>query len=117
MKALNFGCGNRIHADWINIDFSPIDNRVQKVNLLQPLPFGDNTFDVAYSSHFLEHLTPQNATKVLNQIHRILKSGGTFRIVVPDFENLCRAYLDTLETLVGGPLDSKGTQHNPASTR
>lgn len=53
MKALNFGCGNRIHADWINIDFSPIDNRVQKVNLLQPLPFGDNTFDVAYSSPFL----------------------------------------------------------------
>ena len=59
MKRLNFACGSRIHPDWINIDFSPIDKRVKKVNLLRTLPFADKSFDIAYSSHFLEHLRPK----------------------------------------------------------
>ena len=99
MKMLNFACGARIHTDWENIDFSPIDARVKKVNLLGRLPYPDNYFDCAYSSHFLEHLTPAHAHNILTEIKRVLKPHAILRIVVPDLENLCRAYLETLERL------------------
>lgn len=108
LSLLNFACGSRIHPDWVNIDFSPIDKRVKKVNLLGTLPFTDKSFDVAYSSHFLEHLTPQKALQVLKEIKRILKPNGIVRIVVPDLENLTSAYLSTLSHLV----DSKKLDFN-----
>lgn len=109
MKLLNFACGSRIHPDWVNIDFSPIDKRVKKVNLLGTLPFPDESFDVAYSSHFLEHLTPPKALQILKEIKRILKPNGIVRIVVPDLENLTSTYLSTLSRLlVSKNLDSNG---------
>ncbi|MDL0080349.1 class I SAM-dependent methyltransferase [Helicobacter zhangjianzhongii] len=106
MKLLNFACGSRIHPDWVNIDFSPIDKRVKKVNLLRTLPFADESFDVAYSSHFLEHLTPQKALQILKEIKRILKPNGIIRIVVPDLQNLVSAYLATLYKLTNSAQDS-----------
>ncbi|BDB64971.1 hypothetical protein T36_1433 [Helicobacter cinaedi] len=112
MKRLNFACGSRIHPDWINIDFSPIDKRVKKVNLLRTLPFADKSFDVAYSSHFLEHLTPQKALQILKEIKRILKPNGIVRLVVPDLENLASVYLSTLSRLVDSSVDSKKRDFN-----
>ncbi|WP_258552238.1 methyltransferase domain-containing protein [Helicobacter canis] len=105
-KLLNFACGSRIHLDWVNIDFSPIDKRVKKVNLLRTLPFADESFDVAYSSHFLEHLTPQKALQILKEIKRILKPNGIIRIVVPNLQNLASAYLATLYKLTNSAQDS-----------
>ncbi len=112
MKRLNFACGSRIHPDWINIDFSPIDKRVKKVNLLRTLPFADKSFDVAYSSHFLEHLAPQKALQILKEIKRILKPNGIVRLVVPDLENLASVYLSTLSRLVDSSVDSKKRDFN-----
>lgn len=82
MKLLNFACGSRIHPDCVNIDFNPVDKRVKKLNLLCTLPFANESFDVAYSSHFLEHLTPQKALQILKEIKRILKPNGIVRLVV-----------------------------------
>lgn len=107
MQMLNFGCGHRIHTDWTNIDFSPMDNRVKKVNLLGKLPFANGHFDVAYSSHFLEHIMPNKAQEVLLEIKRVLKTGGILRIVVPDLENIVRAYLSALENLKNSLADSQ----------
>ena len=108
MKMLNFACGARIHTDWENIDFSPIDARVKKVNLLGRLPYPDNYFDCAYSSHFLEHLTPESARSVLTEVLRVLKPGAILRLVVPDLENLCRTYTQTLESLCGETIRGGG---------
>lgn len=96
---LNFACGSRIHPDWVNIDFSPIDKRVKKVNLLSTLPFSNDSFDVAYSSHFIEHLHPHKAVQILKEIKRILKPNGIVRIVVPNLQNMAQAYLDTLKKI------------------
>lgn len=117
MKRLNFACGSRIHPDWINIDFSPIDKRVKKVNLLRTLPFADKSFDVAYSSHFLEHLAPQKALQILKEIKRILKPNGIVRLVVPDLENLASVYLSTLSRLVDSSVDSKKRDFNGGGGR
>ena len=97
MKRLNIACGGRYHKDWINIDFNPVSKEVKKVNVLDGLPFEDNSIDVVYSSHFLEHLTQEQADFVLKESQRILKKDGIIRIVVPDLENICKEYLKILK--------------------
>ena len=94
---LNFACGSRIHKDFENIDFYPINENIKKVNLLKTLPYKDNTFDIAYSSHFLEHLDKDNAKKILKEIKRVLKNDGILRLVVPDLENIAREYIRLMD--------------------
>ena len=99
MEKLNIACGRRYHKDWTNIDFNADSGLVKKVNILGGLPFEDASFDVIYSSHFLEHLSPIQASFVLKEAKRILKKDGILRIVVPDLENICREYLHVLENV------------------
>jgi len=93
MKMLNLGCGNRWHKDWINLDFHPNNEFVQKHNLYEPLPFEDGSVDVVYSSHVLEHFPKSFAPKFIQECYRVLKQGGIFRVVVPDLEQIVRNYL------------------------
>ena len=97
MKMLNLACGGRFHKDWINIDFHPDSTDVKSVNLLGGLPFEGDSLDVAYSSHFIEHLSQEDGKKVVDETYRVLKKGGIIRIVVPCLENICREYLNILE--------------------
>lgn len=97
MKLLNIACGSRYHKDWVNIDFHPDSNLVKKVNILKGLPFSNDSFDAVYSSHFIEHLSKNNAIYVLEEAIRVLKKDGIIRIVVPDLENICREYINVLE--------------------
>jgi predicted SAM-dependent methyltransferase len=96
MQKLNFGCGKRFAPGWVNIDFHSVDPLVKRVNLLEGFPFADRSFDVVYSSHVLEHFTPQQAKFLLQEAYRVLKPQGIIRIVVPDLEDLCREYLRVL---------------------
>jgi len=97
MRMLNIACGSRYHKDWTNIDFHADSEAVQKVNILSGLPFQDASFDVVYSSHFIEHISPSQADTLLIGIHRILKKNGIIRLATPDLENICREYLALLE--------------------
>jgi len=97
MKKLNFGCGTHIAEGWENIDFVAFCPKVKLVNLLGGFPYPDNSFDVAYSSHVLEHFTKSDAFDILKEVYRILRTDGIVRIVVPDLEGSCREYLRVLE--------------------
>lgn len=96
-KLLNIVCGGRYHKDWINIDFHADSIFVKKVNILAGIPLKDDSVDVVYSSHFLEHLSEQQAIFVLSEAKKLLKENGILRIVVPNLENICREYLKVLE--------------------
>ena len=93
---LNVACGGRYHDEWVNVDFHADSSHVRKVNILSGLPFDDSTFDVVYSSHFLEHLSIEQERLLMNEVLRVLKLGGVFRVVVPDLEDICREYLNVL---------------------
>ncbi len=58
-----------------------------------PLPFNDNSVDVFYSSHTLEHIWPDRLHFVLSEVYRSLKAGGTIRVVVPDIDIAIRDYV------------------------
>lgn len=97
MQKLNFGCGKRFASDWTNIDFHSESPQVKQVNLLSGFPFPDDSFDVVYSSHVLEHFHKEEAEFLLKEAYRVLKPTGIIRIVVPDLESLCREYLRVLD--------------------
>ena len=61
-----------------------------------PLEFADETFDAVYAYHVFEHLTPSQGERCAQQIFRVLKAGGIWRVSVPDLETSCRHYLATL---------------------
>ena len=110
MKMLNIACGGRYHRDWINIDFHADSNEVKKVNLLGGLPFENNTIDIAYSSHFLEHLSLDDGKSIVSETYRVLKKDGIIRIVVPDLENVCREYIAVLDSIRKNSTNSKKHQ-------
>src|SRR5262249_4764480 len=60
-----------------------------------PLP--DATFDVIFSEHLIEHLTPGGGRNMLSECARILRRGGRVRIACPDLSRivaLCSASSD-----------------------
>lgn len=57
--------------------------------------FADASVDDIYASHVLEHLGYQEKLpRALAEFHRVLKKGGRARISVPDFDVLCRLFLE-----------------------
>ncbi len=56
------------------------------------VPLGDNTVDVIYSSHALEHIFLEEAQALLQDAYRALKEGGLIRLAVPDLEHALRLY-------------------------
>lgn len=102
LSLINLGCGTRFHPDWVNIDKYPVNQNVMAHDLRQDLPFADNTFDVVYHSHVLEHFSRTEGKIFLSECFRICKPGGIIRIVVPDLENIVRSYLHVLEEGLSG---------------
>ncbi len=49
----------------------------------EALPFGDNTFDIIYSTSVLEHVSEPK--KVIQEAIRVCKHGGLVQIIVPNY--------------------------------
>ena len=58
------------------------------------LPTPDQTFDIVFSSHTLEHFGWVNVEKVLKEWSRVLKVGGELRLVVPNLRHVAKRLLD-----------------------
>ena len=102
MKYLNVGCGSRFHSAWSNINFNSTGENVISCNLVKGIPFDDETFDVVYHSHLLEHFSKAQAEIFLKECCRVLRPKGILRVVVPDLEQIARTYLMALEKATSG---------------
>jgi predicted SAM-dependent methyltransferase len=100
---LNVGCGNRYHPQWTNIDHIAVSEAVIAHDITSGLPFADNSFDVVYHSHVLEHLQPEAAQSLLKECYRVLKPNGIVRVLVPDLEFSATLYLQALRTVTENP--------------
>ena len=107
MKLLNLGCGNSYHKQWINIDFISDNQYVTPHNLLEGIPLKDNSVDVVYHSHVLEHFTKNDGAKFMKECHRVLKRGGIIRVAVPDLESIVIEYLKNLRLANEGEKDAE----------
>ena len=64
-------------------------------DITKKLPIKDETVDYLYASHVLEHLPFREFRKALKESYRILKKGGVFRVVVPNFDFFIQQYKDS----------------------
>lgn len=58
----------------------------------KPIKFPDGIVDHILCSHFLEHVYPDEAIKILKDFYRLLKKGGTLHIIVPNLEAMVDRY-------------------------
>lgn len=89
---LNVGCGSTFHEDWVNVDLYSMSEHVIEMDIRKGLAFEDNSFDVVYSSHVLEHMSKDKAEELVEEMVRVLKPGGILRLVVPDLEAIISNY-------------------------
>lgn len=99
---LNLGCGSRYHPEWLNIDLHAVARGVISHDLSRGVPLRDDSCDVVYHSHLLEHLRRSDALFLLRECYRVLKPGGILRVAVPDLEQICLLYLEKLRLASGG---------------
>lgn len=107
LRLLNLGCGSHYHPSWINVDVRGAGPSVIPHDLNKPLVCEDNSFNVVYHSHVLEHLSKGQGSRLMSECHRVLKPGGIIRVVVPDLEQMARWYLALLEDSLKGVKESQ----------
>jgi predicted SAM-dependent methyltransferase len=81
---VNVGCGQNFAAGYINIDLYKGPN-VVFWDCRKSLPFDDNSVDIVFAEHVLEHFEyPTQSSTFLKECFRCLSKGGVVRVVVPD---------------------------------
>ena len=112
-KNFHIGCGYTIGKNWFNYDNSPIalldripilkninklntrkfPKNIKYGNIVNNLLCEESTADNIYCSHVLEHVSLSSGKKMLKNIYKMLKIGGTLRIIVPSLEARIERYI------------------------
>lgn len=106
-KKFHLGCGTIFIPGYLNVGFWPHlgegalyanPNGVEGTymlnhDLVKGIPAADNSLEVVYHSHLLEHLTYSEGIEFCNACFRVLQPGGLLRILVPDLELWARNYI------------------------
>lgn len=87
---IHLGCGARYIEGLINVDGNLFRRKDLWLDLRNPLPFPDRSVSLAYSSHTLEHLFPEQAIGLLAEVHRVLADDGMAVVSVPCMEHALR---------------------------
>ena len=103
---LDIGSGTYYTNGWTHVNFFcirkfwksyPVKRAEIETDLRYPLNCTDNTVDGIYSGHTLEHLYPNHAYQLLNEMFRILKPSCWLRINVPDLKRAVDFYIGKIE--------------------
>ena len=115
-RYVQFGCGLCAPENWQNFDASPT-LRLEKLpilgkfapgtpfgrfpanvhhgDIIRGLPVLDDSVDLLYCSHVLEHLSLTDLHRALQNCHSILRTRGIFRMVLPDLAFFARQYVQS----------------------
>lgn len=111
---IHLGCGQvyipgYIHVDAVKHDHVDIVAQADDLSM-----FDDESVELIYASHILEHINRHSIERVLREWNRILKIEGVLRIAVPDFESIVRVYIENgrLEDLIGLLYGGQDDQYN-----
>lgn len=114
MLRVQYGCGLSAPEGWRNFDCSPtlrlqrlplvgglmarvvkpvFPRAVRYGDILKGLPVPPGAADLMYCSHVLEHLALRDLRHALQNTRSCMKSGGIFRMVLPDLRALAETYV------------------------
>ena len=105
---LHIGCGDIIIPGWTNLDIDilPGVDINDDARMLSKIP--DESCDIIYACHILEHLGRHEIENVLKTWNKKLKKNGIIRLAVPDFQKAIQWYQknpdleDILGLIIGG---------------
>ncbi len=90
---LHLGCGKSFFPGFIHIDLDNYPHIDHRRDIADLSIFTDNSVDLIYCRHALEYFNKEEAKTVLKEWHRVLKSGGILKLIVPNFETIVELYL------------------------
>jgi len=100
---LHLGCGPKHIPGFVHVDvnrYPHVDYNcpVNKLSFVE-----DESVELIYASHVLEHFGRHEVDHVLKEWFRVLQRGGVLRLAVPDFGAVVQRYGETanLAELVG----------------
>lgn len=91
---LHVGCGPKyipgfVHLDALEAPHVDYVGRVERLDM-----FENDSVELIYASHILEHFGRHQYEDVLAEWCRVLSPGGVLRLAVPDFEACAKLYVD-----------------------
>jgi predicted SAM-dependent methyltransferase len=89
---LDIGSGPKAGvAPWVTIDVNGECDIYH--DLRRGIPFPDASIGRVYCSHLMEHLSPLDGERLLQEIRRVLRRGGEVSVAVPNTRLYVDAYL------------------------
>jgi predicted SAM-dependent methyltransferase len=91
---LHLGCGNIHLAGFCNVDIlkTPAVDVISDISKLDN--FRNDSIELIYSCHVLEHFSHVEAEQVLSRWFDVLKPEGEIRISVPDIDRIVKVYMN-----------------------
>jgi predicted SAM-dependent methyltransferase len=90
---LHLGSGPSYKPGWVNVDLARPGRPVDLCwDLRRGLPFPEDSVDAVFSEHLWEHLRLSQGLSLMKECARVLRTGHTFRIGVPDLRLYVHAY-------------------------
>jgi len=101
---LHLGCGRKYIEGFKHVDLQDFGHIDYKTSVNDLYFAEDNTIELIYAAHVLEHFGRNEYIDVLKEWCRVLKPKGVLRISVPSFDAVVKYYAsksDDLELLLG----------------
>ncbi|HKD15355.1 MAG TPA: methyltransferase domain-containing protein [Candidatus Angelobacter sp.] len=94
---LHLGCGKKHIPGFVHVDLEDQPHIDFRIPVNQLTFAADNSVELIYASHVLEHFGRHEVDQVLREWFRVLCKGGILRLAVPDFEAVVSRYQETQE--------------------
>lgn len=90
---IQFASGGNHLDGWLNLEESNGD-------MTKPLPFKNDSVAFAFVEHGTEHITHKQAWRFFEEVYRILKKGGVFRVIVPSVDKIWKYSDDSYRAFI-----------------
>jgi SAM-dependent methyltransferase len=92
VRRLNWACGPTPAPGWINADRLRAPGIALSGDIRDGLPLDDDAVDYAVAIHGLQDLSYPEVVPALQELRRVLRSGGVLRLGLPDLDRALAAY-------------------------
>jgi predicted SAM-dependent methyltransferase len=102
IRKLQIGAGPSKMGGWLLTDIvTKLHYKTLFLDATKKFPVPASCFDCIFSEHMIEHISHEDAKRMLGECYRVLRPGGKIRIATPDLNvllNLTRAEKGDLAT-------------------
>jgi predicted SAM-dependent methyltransferase len=103
-RYLDIGTSGNVNDTFISLDYEWHPSLDICWDVTKGIPIADASVDGVYSEHCIEHLDFRDGAALLAECRRVLRPGGTIRIIVPDVELYARRYVALLDGVSDEPM-------------